>query len=143
MSMKELIEKWRSLWQWLTAEADDEEYLDAAMVICDRCGGRNKADCGACPVKTKLPLHLPLPSCVEGLGAQLMYRRIIHVAIENLKYYSACCQCAHERPDGHPDCEACDYACNECSNYTCPCHDCDKGNKWVWRGPRQTGGAAE
>lgn len=56
--MKELIEKWRALWQWMIAEADDEEYLDAAKVICDRCGGRTTADCAECPVKTGRPLDL-------------------------------------------------------------------------------------
>lgn len=128
MSMKERLEKWRALWEKLTAEAEDEEYQDAATVICDRCGGRADADCAECPVKTGRPLDLGL-----------MNDERLADAIEDLKYHSECCQCAHELPDGHPDCEACDYACNECSNQACHCHDCDKGNKWVWRGPRQKG----
>lgn len=93
MSMKERFEGWRALWQWLTAEADDEEYLDAAKVICDRCGGRTDADCAACPVKTGRPLHLQMESDTAlTLMRGLPPIKTLNAAIEDLKYHSECCR---------------------------------------------------
>lgn len=123
MSMKQHLEKWRAQWSKLTAEAEDEEYQDAAKVICDRCGGRATADCAACPVRTGRPLHLQTD---------------LDAAIEDLKCFSECEQCAHYLLDGRPDCEACDYYCKRCLNKSCPCLDCDHGSRWVWRGLRST-----
>lgn len=140
MSMKERLEKWRAQWAKLTAEAEAEAYQDAAKVICDRCGGRATADCAACPVRTGHPLHLKMdPDTALALVRGMTPMKALNAAIEDLKYYSECCQCAHEMPDGHPDCEACDYACWECLNHSCLCHDCRDGSKWVWRGPRGGG----
>lgn len=127
MSMKERFEKWCALWVKLTAEVEDEEFEDAAKVICDRCGGRATADCAACPVRTGRPLDLGLMND-EHLAA----------AIADLECFSECEQCAHYPLDGSPDCEACDYYCERCLNKSCPCLDCDHGSRWAWRGPRRT-----
>lgn len=128
MSNKERLEKWRALWQRLTAEADDEEYLDAAMMICDRCGGRTTADCAECPVKTGRPLDLGL-----------MNDQIIAAAIADLKESSLCETCGHINKFYCGDSV---FACVECPrDKECVCATCRFGSKWVWRGPRRTGGA--
>lgn len=140
MSMKERLEKWRALWAKLTAEAEDEEYQDAATVICDRCGGRADADCAACPVRTGRPLHLQTdPDAALAPMPVMVPMKILDAAIEDLKCFSECEQCAHCDSENYQVCESADCVCDGCPDHSCPCYDCGHGSKWVWRGPRQKG----